>query len=128
MSNNTNQNQIPKQTYQIEFDLLTTPLPHAIDILCNIGDFAILQNRYYIYTSLSKQKIIAKLKKHLIKDEQVLVKQVDDVELFEDSPSQLSKTKGITYQQASEIAIQRVNQFLDDIYTELQNQISNKSS
>ncbi len=126
MSNNTNQ--IPKQTYQIQFDLITTPLPYAIDILYNIGDFAILQNRYYIYTSLSKQKIIAKLKKHLIKDEQVLVKQVDDVELFEDSPSQLSKTKGITYQQASEIAIQRVNQFLDDIYTELQNQISNKSS
>lgn len=128
MSNNTNQNQIPKQTYQIQFDLITTPLPYAIDLLCSIGDFAILQNKYYIYTSLTKQKIIAKLKKHLTKDEQVLVKQVDDVELFEDSPSQLSKTKGITYQQASEIAIQRVNQFLDDIYTELQNQISNKSS
>lgn len=124
----TNKNTSFKQTYQIQFDLITTPLPYAIDILYNIGDFAILQNRYYIYTSLSKQKIIAKLKKHLIKDEQVLVKQVDDVELFEDSPSQLSKTKGITYQQASEIAIQRVNQFLDDIYTELQNQISNKSS
>ncbi len=124
MSNNTNQNQIPKQTYQIEFDLLTTPLPHAIDILCNIGDFAILQNRYYIYTSLSKQKIIAKLKKHLIKDEQVLVKQVNDINIFEDSISESYINEKITYQQASEVAIQRVNQFLDDVYTELQSQIS----
>ena len=124
----TNKNTSFKQTYQIQFDLLTTPLPHAIDILCNIGDFAILQNKYYIYTSLSKKQIITKLKKYLVKDEQVLVKQVNDVEIFDDPSSQLSKTEGITYRQASEMAIQRVNQFLDDIYTELQNQISNKSS
>ena len=122
MSNNTNQ--IPKQTYQIQFDLITTPLPYAIDILYNIGDFAILQNRYYIYTSLSKQKIIAKLKKHLIKDEQVLVKQVDDINIFEDSISESHINEKITYQQASEVAIQRVNQFLDDVYAELQSQIS----
>ena len=122
MSNNTNQ--IPKQTYQIQFDLITTPLPYAIDILYNIGDFAILQNRYYIYTSLSKQKIIAKLKKHLIKDEQVLVKQVNDINIFEDSISESYINEKITYQQASEVAIQRVNQFLDDVYTELQSQIS----
>lgn len=124
----SNKNQILKQTYQIQFDLITTPFPYAIDLLCSIGDFAILQNKYYIHTQITKKQLISKLKKHLTKEEQILVKQVNDIEIFEDEQSDQKLAKKITYQEASQLAIDRVSQFLDDVYLELQNQISQNSS
>lgn len=119
-----------KKTYSIDFDLDKTKISYMIKVLCDIGDFTILQNKYYLCTSLSKQKLLSKLKSQITDNEQVLIKQVDDLNLFvEDNYENKAKSnKKITYEQASKIAIDRINVFLDDVYTELKDQIRKEDS
>lgn len=119
-------NDVVFNTYQIQFDLIITPLPYAIDLLCSIGDFAIYQKNYYIYTKLSKKQLISKLKKYLSTDEQILVKTIDNLDIFKEQKVE-KPIKKITYNEASQLAMDRISKFLDDVYTELQNQLTNSS-
>lgn len=113
--------------YLINLDLINTNISSIINMLSKKGQFAISENNYYLKTNLTKNHIIKIIKNIINKDEQVLVKQIDNIDLFcfENNNNKNSKKK-ITYKYASNMAISRIDSFLDSVYEELKNQIKER--
>lgn len=115
-----------KFIYLIDFDLNNTSLSYLINLLCDLGEFAVFEKKYYIKTNLSKDKIIKTIKKHLQKDEQIIVKQFDNLSIFCFNERTIEPIKKVTYDEASKVAINKIDLFLNTVYGELQNQIKER--
>ncbi len=114
-----------KNTFNIELDLSVTSLSHIIDIICDMGDFAIIQNKYYVTTTLNKDEVIKNIKQELSEYEQVLVKQTQGIGLFQES-EKTDINKKISFKEASDEVIKRINNLMDDVKKELESQVSQR--